>query len=106
MDTGVDDYKFIIDSSWLIIIFLRYFMRNRIDPNKDYTPGEIARQGLILSLHKEKSLRAVDRYIKDGKLKARFIPVGKNKQYLVKGEDILTFLEENPKHSPSKKAAL
>lgn len=82
-----------------------------IDLKANYTPGQIAREGLIPGEYgnsKSKSIFTIDRYIRQGLLKAEAISIGKNKQYIVKGSDLvklIKYLDRFDKFHTKKSAA-
>jgi hypothetical protein len=67
-----------------------------IDPKKEYTPTEIARNGFIKSKYGNKNPLAIVRRINLGKLKARAeYPFGnKLKVYKIKGSDLIAYIRK------------
>jgi len=62
-----------------------------IDPNKEYRPSEIAEQGLVLNTRGKRDRRYIITLVNKGKLRARIVVYGHNKDYFILGKDIITF---------------
>jgi hypothetical protein len=64
-----------------------------IDPNARYQPREIAKNGWILNTKGRSSYTHILRLIKAGRLKSTNVGMGKTPYNMVKGQDILDYLE-------------
>lgn len=69
-----------------------------IKPDEIYTPNEISEMNLYLTKTKITKKQMILRLIRNEKIKATNLGSDKQKRYVVRGKDLLEFINQNKKN--------